>query len=63
MRMDGSDNYNDVNEDENNKSINSASIARIIERNSNNNNRVNRRIANKNQGGILKRRPVLHSCF
>ncbi len=27
-------------------------------RNSNNNNRVNRRIANKNQGGILKRRPV-----
>jgi hypothetical protein len=38
MRMDGgSDNYNDIDEDENHKSIDSASIARIVEINSNNN--------------------------
>ena len=38
---DGSDNYNDIDEDEDNKPIDSASIARIIESNSNNNNSNN----------------------
>ena len=54
MRMDGSDNYNDVNEDENNKSINSASIARIIERNSNNNNNNTNNNNNKDNASMFQ---------